>query len=312
VLILDPPGLARALGLLNSNEFTVAPARPVFAVPREPMRLILFRAGEGALKAAPLSVISRIESVRADQIHFADGSRVMSHQGRLMPLVSPADNVVSTMPGGVQPVLVVGVGGEPMGLLVSEIVDIVEEHLEIEIAGAGPGVVGSTIIGGQAVEILDIAHYMRIGRPGAFQRGHTRRFSVLLVDDKLFFRDMLSPVLSAAGYEVATAASAAEALELFDKGATFDLVVTDTDMPSMDGYSFARSLLGDGRAAMPIIALAAHAAPAVVSAAKAAGMRSAVGKFDRNALVAAIGEALDGSAFNFHALESSVISETAA
>ena len=312
VLILDPPGLARALGLDSTNEFTVAPTRPAFVMPREPMRLIVFRAGAGALKAAPLSIISRIESVRSENIIVSDGGQVMSHQGRLMPLVSPAENVVSTMPGGVQPVLVVGVGGEPMGLLVSEIVDIVEEHLEIEIAGAGPGVVGSTTINGEAVEILDVAHFMRIGRPGAFQRGHTRRFTVLIIDDKLFFRDMLSPIVSAAGYEVSTASSAEEALEYFDKGAAFDIVVTDTDMPGMDGYAFARSLRQDRQRDIPVIAMAAHAAPAVIKAAMAAGMTTAVGKFDRGALLAAVNAALDGGAFNFHALESSVILESAA
>ena len=54
VLILDPPGLAKTLGLDNSNEFSVAPTQPPFVMPREPMRLIVFRAGPGALMAAPL------------------------------------------------------------------------------------------------------------------------------------------------------------------------------------------------------------------------------------------------------------------
>jgi two-component system chemotaxis sensor kinase CheA len=313
VLILDPPGLAKTLGLDNANEFRVAPSQPPFVLPNEPMRLIVFRAGPGALKAAPLSIISRIESVRSEDIFTSDGMRVMTHQGRLMPLISPRDDVIATMPGGVQPVLVIGVGGEPMGLLVSEIVDIIEENLEIEIAGESPSVIGSTTIRGEPAEILDITHFMRIARPGAFSRGHTRRFAVLIVDDKLFFRDMLSPIVSAAGYEVSTAGSAAEALELFDKGAQFDAVVTDTDMPDMDGYSFARALLADGRRdEMPIIAMAAHAAPAVLAAAKTAGMRTAVGKFDRGSLLAALNEALDGNAFNFHALESRVIAKDAA
>jgi len=314
VLILDPPGLAKALGLDNSNEFSVAPAQSPFVPPNDPIRLIVFRAGPGVLKAAPLSIISRIESVRPDQIFMSDGVRVVSHQGRLMPLIGPSDEEApSTMSGGVRPVLVIGVGGEPMGLLVSEIVDIIEEHLEIEIAGQNPSVIGSTTIRGEPAEILDITYFMRLGRPGAYSRGHTRRFAVLIVDDKLFFRDMLSPIISAAGYEVTTAASAAAALELFDKGAHFDVVVTDTDMPEMDGYSFARALFDDPRRKdLPVIAMAAHAAPAVLAAAKAAGMRCAVGKFDRSALLAAMSDALDAGAFNFHELESRVIAKVAA
>ncbi len=313
VLILDPPGLSKMFGLENANEFSVAPSLSPFTAPREPMRLIIFRAGPGVLKAAPLSIISRIESVRAEAIVSADGGLVMMHQGRLMPLISPMDRTDASMAPDVQPVLVIGVGGEPMGLLVSEIVDIVEEHLEIEIAGEGESVIGSTTIRGEPTEILDIAYFMRRARPGAFSRGHTRRFAVLIVDDKLFFRDMLTPILSAAGYEVSTASSAQEALDMIEKGALFDMVVTDTDMPDMDGYSFARVLLAEpGRADIPVIAMAAHAAPAVLAAARTAGMRTAVGKFDRAGLLAAISEALDGGAFNHHALESRVIATVAA
>jgi two-component system, chemotaxis family, sensor kinase CheA len=229
-----------------------------------------------------------------------------------MPLITPGEEFEPPA-GDVQPVLVIGVGGEPMGLLVSEIVDIVEEELEIEIAGASEGVIGSTTIRNEPAEILDVTHFMKKARPGAFSRGHTRRFCVLVVDDKLFFRDMLSPIISAAGYEVSTAGSAQEALELFEKGAAFDAVVTDTDMPEMDGYAFAKALLADPRRqGLPIVAMAAHAAPAVQAAARAAGMRAAIGKFDRGALIAALAELLDGSAFNYHALESRVIAEVAA
>ena len=102
-----------------------------------------------------------------------------------------------------------GVGGELMGLLVNEIVDIIEDELDIEIAGEAPGVIGTSMVKGEPAEILDIAHYMRMARPSAFSRGHARRFRILVVDDKLFFRDMLAPIVSAAGYDVSTAASAA-------------------------------------------------------------------------------------------------------
>jgi two-component system chemotaxis sensor kinase CheA len=210
-------------------------------------------------------------------------------------------------------VLVVGVGGEPMGLLVSEIVDIVEDHLDIQISGGAAGIVGTANICGEPTDILDVAHYMRIARPEAFERGHARRFRVLLIDDKVFFRDMLAPVISAAGYEVSTAASGYEALALLGKGAVFDAVVTDIDMPDMDGYRLAQKILEDPQhSSLPILALDAHAAPAVRHAAEAAGMRGAVGKFDRAALIAALAAMLDTNAFNTHGIESRLIAGVAA
>ncbi len=173
------------------------------------------------------------------QVVTSDGIGVTQHQGRLMPLVPVGDIAYDSK--AEWPVLVVGVGGEPIGLLVSEIVDIVEDQLEIQIVGATAGIIGTANIRGEPTDILDVAHYMRLARPEAFERGHARRFHVLLVDDKQFFRDsVLAPVISAAGYEVSTVASGCDALALFNKGAVFDAVVTDIDMPEMDGYSLAR------------------------------------------------------------------------
>jgi two-component system chemotaxis sensor kinase CheA len=100
---------------------------------------------------------------------------------------------------------------------------------------------------------------------------------------------------------------------MFEKGATFDAIITDVDMPEMNGYALAQTILADPRRTeIPIIALGAHAAPAVVQAAKAAGMRAAVGKFDRAALIKALAEVLDGRGFNQHAIENQVLAEVAA
>jgi two-component system chemotaxis sensor kinase CheA len=154
---------------------------------------------------------------------------------------------------------------------------------------------------------------MRIARPNAFARGFVRRFCLLLVDDKPFFRDMLAPMLAAAGYQVTTAESGRAALAMFEKGANFDAVITDTDMPDMSGYQLALTLLEDKRrASLPILALAPHAAPAVVQAAAASGMRGAVGKFDRAALLDALGRILDSRELNRHMLESNIIGAVAA
>ena len=311
VLILDPPGVARRIGVDNSSEYSVS-RDPVAFVPREePMRLILFRAGEGPQKAVPLSLISRIEQLEGAPSLNSYGLPIMRHQGRLMPLID-LGNLPGKSPTATRPVLVVGVGGEPMGLLVGEIVDIIEDRLDIEIAEEHEGLLGSTVVHGAMTEILDITHFMRLARPNAFSRGHAKRFHVLVVDDREFFRDMLGPIVSAAGYEVTTASSAREVLSMFDRGADFDAVITDIDMPEMNGYALAQTILADPRRAdIPVIALAAHAASAVIEAARTAGMRGAVGKFDRAALIRALAEALDGRGFNKHAIESQVLAEIA-
>jgi two-component system chemotaxis response regulator CheY len=67
--------------------------------------------------------------------------------------------------------------------------------------------------------------------------------SILVVDDTRSMRKMVAAVLANAGYEVAEAGDGIEALELA-KGRRFDLVVTDHNMPRMDGVTLVRELRG--------------------------------------------------------------------
>ena len=67
--------------------------------------------------------------------------------------------------------------------------------------------------------------------------------SILVVDDTRSMRKMVAAVLEQAGYDVAEAGDGVEALDLA-KGRTFDLVVTDHNMPRMDGVTLVRELRG--------------------------------------------------------------------
>lgn len=312
VLILDPAGLARTLGLTQTLELGVHHVAERYVPPREKTRLVLFKAGEGALKVVPLSLISRIESAASGAIAVSDGRMVMQHRGYLMPLLRIDGPPVPETTRD-RPVLVLGIGGESMGLVVDEIIDIVEDFLDIEIASATPGTIGSARLRDTVVEIVDISHFVKMSRPDALARGIVNRFSILLVDDRLFFRDMLSPILAAAGYRVVTAASGRDALFLLSKGALFHAIVTDTDMPEMDGYTLAREVMRDPRNAhVPIIALAANAAPIIGQAAAASGMCGVVGKFDRAGLLTMLRTHLDTEMLGTHALEERIIRELAA
>ncbi len=313
VLILDAAGLARRFVPRQNQQGSVAATSPeTEGSHRDPVPLILFRAGPGALKALPLTVITRIEMIDEGAIERLDGQRVTFYDGCMMPLVSAGedDRIPAT---GEWPVLVVRVGGEPMGIVVSEIIDIVTAPLTIEISSRSPGLVGSARIMGQAVEFLDIMFYMQRARPEAFARGHSRRARIMLVEDRPFFRDMLAPAVIAAGYEVVVTSGAAEALATMRRSKPFDLVATDIDMPGMSGYAFARALKSDPRfSEIPVLGLAAVIAPAVLSAGKAAGMRDVVAKFDRMALVDGVAAVLGVESVQSFALEKRVLSGEAA
>jgi two-component system chemotaxis sensor kinase CheA len=114
---------------------------------------------------------------------------------------------------------------------------------------------------------------------------------VLLVDDSQFFRNMLSPLLHAAGYAVTSAASANEALSLLRETSGIDVIITDIDMPDMDGFELTSAVRRDPRtAAIPVIGLSSLVSPEAVERGRRVGLHDYVAKFDRQGLVAAVKE----------------------
>src|SRR3954454_19682432 len=176
-----------------------------------------------------------------------------------MPLVRISDDV-RVRTEGAQPLLVFSDAGRSMGLVVDEIVDIVDDRLDIQVGSDTPGMLCSAVIKGQATEIIDIGHFLPLAFEDWFRRkemsAEALTRTLLFVDDSAFFRNMLVPVLKAAGYNVTAVGAGAEALALIKKGARFDAIVSDIEMPGMNGFELAEAIRADGRTAhVPIIAL---------------------------------------------------------
>jgi two-component system, chemotaxis family, sensor kinase CheA len=151
------------------------------------------------------------------------------------------------------------------------------------------------VIKGQATEVIDVGHFLPMAFADWFTRKEIRPSmasqSVLLVDDSAFFRNMLAPVLKAAGYKVRTVTGAQEGLTALRSGQAFDVVLTDIEMPEMNGYEFAETIRSDQHLHhMPIIGLSSLVSPAAIERGRLAGFHDYVAKFDRPGLIAALKE----------------------
>ena len=298
ILILDPNGIAGMLGgRLDSSEVVEQEQKNKARVEEtdRPISLLVFRAGGDEPKAVPLSLITRLEEIDAKDIQQSSGRALVQYRGTLMPLVRVNDGM-RIRTEGMQPLLVFIDAGRSMGIAVDEIVDIVEERLNIEVGSVTPGILGSAIVKGQATEIIDVAHFLPLAHEDWFQRkemnAEARKRRLLFVDDSAFFRDMLTPVMKAAGYDVTTAADGREALALVEKGDSFDVIVSDIEMPEIGGFELAEALRADPRMGhVPIIPLTSHTSPAMLERGIRAGFRAFVAKFDRQGLIAALKDA---------------------
>jgi two-component system chemotaxis sensor kinase CheA len=295
IMIIDPNGFAKALGASGAaaHELADEHAGHHAASSEQTTSLLVFRAGTNQPKAVPLGLVTRLEEIAADKIELSNGRYMVQYREQLMPLVQMEDVTVRTQ--GAQPILVFADDRRAMGLVVDEIIDIVEERLNIEVAGSRDGILGSAVIKGQATEVIDVGHFL----PMAFADWFTRKEmapsasaqSVLLVDDSAFFRNMLAPVLKAAGYRVRVAPSAQEGLVALRSGQSFDVVLTDIEMPDMNGFEFAETIRSDTHLSqMPIIGLSSLVSPAAIERGRLAGFHDYVAKFDRPGLIAALKE----------------------
>jgi two-component system chemotaxis sensor kinase CheA len=268
----------------------------------EMMSLLLFRAGgEANVRAVPLSLVARLEDIPRDRIERSSAGAVTQYRGQLMPLVAleGAGQWDADRPP-TQPILVFVEGARTMGLMVDAIVDVVQDKLRIELGSSTPGLLGTAVIAGQAADVLDTAFWLNQAWHDWLDttpQTEAKPRGLLLVEDSNFFRQLLVPSLAAAGYEVTSAGSAEEALSLRDAGRMFEVIVSDIEMPGMDGLDFARRVRAGGSwTDLPMIALSGRTSGADVERGRTAGFTDYVAKSAGADLLASLRQCLSEAA----------------
>jgi two-component system chemotaxis sensor kinase CheA len=290
-LILDVAGLADTAGIDTSTERRAGAGDEESAGGRR-QAFIVFRAGEGGQCAVPLSMVARLEHVEPGKIERVAGTEVIQYRDSIMPIVRPeAVLPLGAVPaaGATQPIIVFDLG-QSVGMAVGEILDILElEVKEDSLGQSTPFALGKVVAFNRTTLLLDVYKIVRELVPQFVKerRRGTRKMRVLLVDDSAAMRSALGSWLQSSGMEVVEVASGKAALaEVLQKGTAFDAVVSDLEMPGMDGFEFLSTLKRE-RPELPTFAWTFHDEPAVAERAMAAGARACVGKMEREDLVAA-------------------------
>ena len=304
IMILDPNGIARATGEIESDDRNSSEedAAMIRSGSQNKTSLLLFRVGDNTPKAVPLSLVSRLENVELDKIEHSSGKMMVQYRDQLMPLVK-FDEAMRFGEEKEKPVLVFADQAQSLGLIVDEIIDITEEHIDVQITGQKNGLLGSAIINERATDVVDVAHYLNANTEDWFKGRSNEIFGesntasgkrhVLLVDDSPFFRNMLTPLLNVAGYHVTTAENPLDALKMCEQGAKFDIIVSDIEMPEMDGFEFAQKIKeGSNWQNTPLVALTSHANPKDIDRGMNVGFNKYIAKFDRDTLLNTISQTL--------------------
>jgi two-component system sensor histidine kinase and response regulator WspE len=214
--------------------------------------------------AFPLGLIARTLRVAPTDVATTEGRQHFSFEGRRVGLVE-ANEVLGRPAGrrdvGDLPVVVVGEGEHRYALVVDKFFgehELVVQPLDPRLGKVKDIAAGALMENGAPVLIIDVEDVVRSvektaatgGRIGAVHlaaaTGATARKRVLVVDDSLTVRELERKLLESRGYVVESAVDGMDGWNAVRTGA-FDLVISDVDMPRMDGVELTKLIKADGK-----------------------------------------------------------------
>jgi chemosensory pili system protein ChpA (sensor histidine kinase/response regulator) len=251
---------SRVQSLRGSLSLESEPGQGTRFVIRLPLSLAVTRAllvrVAGRSFALPAAAVVRVVRVEAEDIRAEGDGAFLNLDGEELSL-RPLGDLLGLPASGEPPaprplVAVLDLGGDHAAFLIDELL----ESREVVVKPLGPllrrvdGLAGATLLGdGSVVPILDPYTFPRgTGRPAlpVLLRGPApARLEVLIVDDSLGVRRVLSNLAAKAGWLPATAKDGLEALEtLQQRRRPPDAILLDIEMPRMDGYELTATLRG--------------------------------------------------------------------
>lgn len=223
-------------------------------------RGILIRVAD-RLFVLPAIHVERAVRTKREEVATVENREIIDLGGRMVALARLADvlelGITDHLPEQLQAV-VVTVGEQSVAFVVDEVLN----EREVLMKRMGPqlsrvrNIAGATLLGsGKVVPILNVPDLIKSVTGGRLAAGPTmappaqeatrpRGRHILVVEDSITSRTLLKNILETAGYRVTTVVDGVEAMTRLKEG-RFDLVVSDADMPRMNGFELTAKIRGD-------------------------------------------------------------------
>jgi chemosensory pili system protein ChpA (sensor histidine kinase/response regulator) len=257
-------------------------------------QVLVVRSGSSRY-ALPVGIIQQAQKIKrqeladayaAEQITWTDKQYAMHYIGTLLGKLEqrPEDQTYNS-------VLLLRVGAFNIALHVDEVIgnqEAVMKPIGTQLARV-PGIVGATVTGDGSVMLiinpvqLVARAILTIGATATASETHTlesiqTKYRVMVVDDSLTMRKVLSRLLEREGFEVIVAKDGIDAMQML-LDVTPDAILTDIEMPRMDGFALARNVRDDARTATtPLIMISSRTADKHQNLAKEIGVDAFFGK----------------------------------
>jgi len=265
-LILDVPGISKVAQVIQDQQATATPtgATPSDDTPRkhgDAREYLLVHLASPTKHAIALRHVHRLEEFRKSDVEYSHSQPVVRYRDIILPLINANEHFNypgSEHKGEIIPVVVVKSGQGLFGLVVDAILDTLSTAIDLQpvlvkrngisgnlntreelIVVINPLEMISKIFPKASSEITETAWESREPkRPRQTAAGR-----ILLVEDSDLFRNGIKTILEKNGYDVVTADNGKEAFDYLSKGEIpFDLVISDIEMPKLNGYQLAEKI----------------------------------------------------------------------
>jgi two-component system, chemotaxis family, sensor kinase CheA len=307
-LIIDVPGLADKNKLLFRETDTIQTKQEISARDRhqetaESVNLLFFDTGTTERYAIPVGLIERVDVLPADQIEIISDKFYSSYKGFSMRLIHLADYIPiqrSDKETRRYRVVIPKSIDIPIGILIQNVIDTRETVFELEENILKQrGIIGSAVIDNKITLLLDMLSIIEDAEPNCLEtiRKHKAQKvdqTILLAEDTQFYMKLVSDYLKNGGYNVITAENGALALEKLRQH-TVDIVVSDIEMPEMDGFGLIAEIKRDPKLnKLPVIALTSLSDQKIVEKGIQAGFNEWCVKLDEETLLDTIRKHING------------------
>ncbi|MBV9840146.1 MAG: chemotaxis protein CheW [Sphingomonadaceae bacterium] len=199
MLLIDPAGIAAVAGLLDGE--AAQQDEDQDETPIEAVAMLLFRGRNGAEYAIRLSLVERIIDVIGEDVRFIGGRLYLIYEDGLVPIIASA--TIAIEPEARLRVLLISDGATTLGIAVSDVIDVVDVS-EPAMPAATPGrIAGVLLIAGRPIELLDAHWLLAEGAQASMPDEDARPLCLLGDATDPWTREVLRPLVEAAGYRTA-------------------------------------------------------------------------------------------------------------
>lgn len=267
----------------------------------EQKEYVLVSLGAASKHAIPLSVVSRMEEIKSSAFEYSGHQRVIRYRGGVLKIVSlneffgyPQDNSFKEI---VQ-LIVVKVDGQLYGVEVDQIIDVLtttaycDDSVDVH-----PAISGNLVTDKEIIVVIDIVKMLEMieRKPVSLKPSFSEGKRILLVEDTDSIRNKVCELLREMGHKVESAVDGLDGMKkIAEHKCEFDLIISDLEMPRMNGWEFARKIRSiDRMKHVPLIAFTTRNSDKDIQEAKESGFSSLLEKSKIKLLSLLINECLD-------------------